>query len=81
MQAIRNFKGYPKLRDLRRILPSFTPLQVNVIVRYLERSKTIVIDNDGYIIWMRNEDLGQLTFGEVANMSSDFKELLEKRTE
>ena len=79
MQAIRNFKGYPKLRDLRRILPSFTPLQVNVIVRYLERSKTIVIDNDGYIIWMRNEDLGQLTFGEVANMSSDFKELLEKR--
>ncbi len=81
MQAIRNFKGYPKLRDLRRILPSFTPLQVNVVVRYLERSKTIVIDNDGYIIWMRNEDLGQLTFGEVANMSSDFKELLEKRPE
>jgi hypothetical protein len=81
LQAIRNFKGYPKLRDLRRILPSFTPLQVNVVVRYLERSKTIVIDNDGYIIWMRNEDLGQLTFGEVANMSSDFKELLEKRLE
>ena len=81
MQAIRNFKGYPKLRDLRRILPSFTSLQVNVVVRYLERSKTIVIDNDGYIIWMRNEDLGQLTFGEVANMSSDFKELLEKRPE
>ena len=81
MQAIRNFEGYPKLRDLRRILPSFTPLQVNVVVRYLERSKTIVIDNDGYIIWMRNEDLGQLTFGEVANMSSDFKELLEKRPE
>jgi hypothetical protein len=81
LQAIRNFKGYPKLRDLRRILPSFTPLQVNVIVRYLERSRTIVIDNDGYIIWMRNEDLGQLTFGEVANMSSDFKELLEKRPE
>jgi hypothetical protein len=81
LQAIRNFEGYPKLRDLRRILPSFTPLQVNVIVRYLERSRTIVIDNDGYIIWMRNEDLGQLTFGEVANMSSDFKELLEKRPE
>ena len=81
MQVIRNFEGYPKLRDLRRILPSFTPLQVNVIVRYLERSRTIVIDNDGYIIWMRNEDLGQLTFGEVANMSSDFKELLEKRPE
>ena len=81
MQAIRNFKGYPKLRDLHRILPSFTSLQVNIVVRYLERSKTIVIDNDGYIIWMRNEDLGQLTFGEVANMSSDFKELLEKRLE
>lgn len=60
------------------MLPSLTPLQINVIAKYLERSRAIVIDADGYITWMRNEDLGQLTLGEVAEMSSDLKELLEK---
>jgi hypothetical protein len=81
LQAIRDFYGYPKLRDLRRMLPSLTPVQINAIVHYLERSGTIVIDADGYIIWMRHEDLGQLTLGEVAKMSSDLKELLEKHPE
>ncbi len=60
------------------MLPSLTPLQINVIAKYLERSKAILIDADGYITWMRNEDQGQLTLGEVAEMSSDLKELLEK---
>ena len=81
MQAIRNFDGYPKLRDLRKVLPSLTPVQINVIAHYLERSGAIVIDTDGYITWMRNEELGQLTLGEVATMSSDLKELLEKHPE
>ena len=78
MKAIRNFDGYPKLRDLRKVLPSLTPVQINVIAHYLERSRAIVIDSDGYITWMRNEELGQLTLGEVADMSSDLKELLKK---
>lgn len=78
MQAIRNFDGYPKLRTLRKMLPSLTPVQINVIAHYLERSGTIVIDTDGYITWMRNKDPGQLTLGEVADMSGDLKELLEK---
>lgn len=60
------------------MLPSLTPLQINVIAKYLERSRAIVIDADGYITWMRNEDPRQLTLGEVAEMSSDLKELLEK---
>jgi len=81
LQAIRNFDGYPKLRDLRKVLPSLTPVQINVIAHYLERSGAIVIDSDGYITWMRNEELGQLTLGEVATMSSDLKELLEKHPE
>lgn len=81
MKAIRNFDGYPKLRDLRKVLSSLTPVQINVIAHYLERSGAIVIDSDGYITWMRNEELGQLTLGEVANMSSDLKELLEKHPE
>jgi hypothetical protein len=81
LKAIRNFDGYPKLRDLRKVLPSLTPVQINVIAHYLERSGAIVIDSDGYITWMRNEELGQLTLGEVATMSSDLKELLEKHPE
>ena len=81
MKAIRNFDGYPKLRDLRKVLPSLTPVQINVIAHYLERSGAIVIDSDGYITWMRNEERGQLTLGEVANMSSDLKELLGKHPE
>jgi hypothetical protein len=78
LQAIRNFDGYPKLRDLRKVLPSLTPVQISVIAHYLERSGAIVIDTDGYITWMRNEGLGQLTLGEVADMSSDLKKLLKK---
>jgi hypothetical protein len=79
--VIRNFDGYPKLRDLRRMLPSFTPVRINVILHYLERSGAIVIDADGYITWIRNEGPGRMTLGEVANMSSDLKELLEKHLE
>jgi hypothetical protein len=78
LQAIRDFEGYPKLRDVRRMLPSLSPVQINVIAKYLERSGAIVIDADGYITWMRNEDPRQLTLGEVAEMSSDLKKLLEE---
>jgi hypothetical protein len=80
LQAIRNFDGYPKLRTLRKTLPSLTPVQINVIAHYLERSGAIVIDSDGYITWMRNEGLRELTLEEVAVMSSDLKELLEKHS-
>jgi hypothetical protein len=51
---------------------------LTAIRSYLERSGAIVIDTDGYITWMRNEGLGQLTLGEVADMSSDLKKLLKK---
>ena len=60
------------------MLPSLSPVQINVIAKYLERSGAIVIDADGYITWMRNEDPRQLTLGEVAEMSSDLKKLLEE---
>jgi hypothetical protein len=63
------------------MLPFLTPLQVNVISKYLERSRAIVIDADGYITWIRNEDPGQLTLGEVADMSSDLRELLREEAE
>jgi hypothetical protein len=60
------------------MLPSLTPMQINVILHYLERSGEIVIDSDGYITWMRNKDQEKLTLGEVAEISSDLKELLKK---
>jgi hypothetical protein len=80
LQAIRNFDGYPKLRTLRKMLPSLTPMQINVILHYLERSGEIVIDSDGYITWMRNKDQEKLTLGEVAEISSDLRELLKKHS-
>jgi hypothetical protein len=77
LQAIRDFDGYPKLKDLSRFVHSLTPLQINVSVRYLERSGAIVIDTEGYIVWVRKEQ-AQLTLGEVAEISSDLKEYLAK---
>ena len=77
LQAIKSFDGYPKLKDLGRMVPSLTPLQVNVIVRYLERSGAIVIDTEGYIVWARKEQ-EQLTLGEVADISGDLKDYLDK---
>lgn len=59
---------------------SLTPLQINVIVRYLERSGAIVIDTEGYIIWARKEH-DQLTLGEVAEISRDLKDYLKRHSE
>jgi hypothetical protein len=61
------------------MLPSLTPLQVNVIIRYLERSRAIVIDTEGYITWVSKEEPDQLMLGEVANMSSEFRKYLEQQ--
>ncbi len=80
LQAIKEFDGYPKLKDLGKMAPSLTPLQIKVIVRYLERSGAIVIDTEGYIVWARTEQ-EQLTLGEVAEISGDFKEYLGKHNE
>lgn len=80
LQAIKGFDGYPKLKDLSRMAPSLTPLQINVIVRYLERSGAIVVDTEGYIVWARKEQ-EQLTLGEVAEISQDLKKYLETHRE
>lgn len=77
MQAIKDFHGYPKLKDLGRLAPSLAPLQINVIVRYLERSGAIVVDTEGYIVWARKER-EELTLGEVAEMSDDIREYLNR---
>lgn len=80
LQAIKGFNGYPRMKNLGRLVPSLTPLQINVIVRYLERSGAIVIDTEGYIVWARKEQ-EQLTLGEVAEIGDDVKEYLEEHRE
>lgn len=80
LSAIQNFDGYPKLRDLGKLLPSMSGYKINVILRYLERSKTIIVDNDGYIVWTRKEAPDQLTLADVASMSDDLKEFLKGKT-
>lgn len=78
LEAVRNFDGYPKLKDLGKMLPSLTPLQINVILKYLQRSGAIEVDLEGYIVWVRKDKQGGVTLGEVANISSDLKDFLEK---
>lgn len=66
LAAIKSFNGYPRLRDLGRLLPYISNYKVNVILRYLERSKMIIVDNDGYITWVRKDRPDDLTLGDVA---------------
>lgn len=68
------------MKDLRKMAPNLSPLQINVIVRYLEKSGSIVIDTDSYIVWTR-KDVEQLTLGEVAEISSDLKRYLGRTPE
>jgi hypothetical protein len=78
LAAIRGFDGYPRLRDLGSLLPSMSGYKINVILRYLQRLGSIVVDNDGYITWTRQEGSGKenLTLGDVANLSDDMKKFL-----
>ena len=76
LAAIRNFEGYPRLRDLGRLLPSMNAYKINVILRFLERSKTIVVDNDGYITWVRKGRPDGLTLGDVANIDEGLRGFL-----
>jgi hypothetical protein len=50
------------------------PVKINAILRYLERSKSLEVDLDGNIIWIREEEgkPNQSTLADVANISKDF---------
>ena len=61
------------------MFPSLNNAKINTIIRYLERSNRLVIDSDGYIIWIREENSDQLSLAEVANITEDFIEHLNKR--
>jgi hypothetical protein len=46
------------------------PIKINAILRYLERSKSLEIDLDGNIIWIREEKAKHSTLADVANIST-----------
>jgi hypothetical protein len=51
------------------------------MLRYLESSKRLIIDCDGYIIWIRDDDdnPSKLNLSDVANFKNDFADYLKKR--
>ena len=71
---MRNTGGYPKVRDLQKLLRP--KLNLAAKLRYLEKSKRLEIDLSGNIIWIREENISshELSFAEVANISQEFLE-------
>lgn len=79
LQAIRNFDGYPKLRQIANLVPAMKPLKLNLVIRFLERNGTILIDGDGYIVWTREEKSEMSSLSESAELSPEFREFLKER--
>lgn len=78
LDGIKSFKGYPKLRQIAKLVPSLSAYKLNVVIRFLERSGTILIDGDGCIIWTRAAGPEMGTIGELAELSPEVKEILKK---
>jgi hypothetical protein len=78
LDAIRNFDGYAKLRELAKLVPALKPFKLNLVVRFLERNGTILIDGDGYIVWTRGEKSEMSSLSEAAELSPEFKDFLKK---
>lgn len=76
MTGIKRYNGYPKVRDLQKILgPKLNLIKINAILRYLVKSKSLEIDLDGNIIWFRQEKTNpHLSFMEAANISPEVLE-------
>ncbi len=76
INTIKNVKPFPKLRDLKKILsPTLSLDKINAILKYLERSKLIIIDLDGNIVWIRNNNMKEdSNLSETANFSKEFIE-------
>jgi rRNA maturation protein Rpf1 len=51
------------------------------MLRYLESSKRLIIDGDGYIIWIHDDDdnPSKLSLSDVANFKNDFANYLKER--
>lgn len=76
IDTIKDVKPFPKLRDLRKLLsPTLSLDKINAILKYLERSKQILVDLDGNIVWIKNNNVKENTsLSETANFSKEFLE-------
>jgi hypothetical protein len=77
LDKIKDIKPFPKLRDLRKTLsPHLSLDKINAILRYLERSKSIIIDLDGNIVWIKEknmrEDSNLMDVGKFSNEFLDY---------
>ena len=76
IDTIKNVKPFPKLRDLRKLLSPVLSLdKINAILKYLERSKQIIVDLDGNIVWVKDANVKEASnLSETANFSKEFLE-------
>ena len=74
LYKIKEITPYPKLRDLGKILiPKLTLSKINAILKYLERSNLIIIDLDGNIVWIKENNLKEdFSLLESGSFSEDF---------
>jgi hypothetical protein len=75
---------YPKLRQLEKMLrPRLSSQKIIAVLGYLQRSKMIVVDLDGNIIWVRRDSSGTIGGGTLidsAVISEDFRKLLQNHS-
>lgn len=76
VDTIKNVKPFPKLRDLRKLLSPVLSLdKINAILKYLERSKQIIVDLEGNIVWIKDANVKEdSNLSETANFSKEFLE-------
>jgi len=80
LDTLRELPPYPKVRQLSTIFKNkLEPLKVHLILKYLERDKSLEIDLDGNIIWTRGQEDKSNTFFEKAVFTQEFKEHIKER--
>ena len=64
------------MRDLKPLLsPTLSLDKINAILKYLERSKGLIVDLDGNIVWIKEKNSKQESeLSESANFSKEFIE-------
>jgi hypothetical protein len=77
LKTLQGITPYPKIRELNKVFKNkLSPLKVDIILRYLEKSKTIELDLDGNVIWIREDENNQAALCERATFSSAFIEYI-----
>lgn len=81
LTKIKEITPFPKIRDLSKILKDhFTLDKINAILKYLERSNLIIVDLDGNITWIKENNLkDNITIYESAKFSEDFLNYFNKK--